>query len=138
MKTALRFILAIIAGLFVLFVLLVAVELFSAVVHPVPADFGHTEKEVIEHVARYPTWVLAVAAPMWAAAAFASVWTARHIGNIYAAAIVGLLLLAALVCNLSMLPYPLWFKAVCLLLIPLAVLAGSRLGKSTVAANTAN
>ncbi len=38
MKTALRTLLAVVAGLALAFVLVIAVELFSAVVHPVPRD----------------------------------------------------------------------------------------------------
>jgi hypothetical protein len=36
------------------------------------------------------------------------------------------LLLSALVFNISKLPYPIWFKAVNLLVIPAAIVAGSR------------
>jgi len=104
--------------------LVVAVEMFSAVVHPFPEDFGGTTEEVCRHVERYPPWVLAVVVPMWAAAAFAGVWIAGKLGNLFSSTIVGLLLLAALVFNLSMLPYPLWFKISNLLAVPAAVLIG--------------
>jgi hypothetical protein len=40
--------------------------------------------------------------------------------------IVGLLLFAAVVFNVSMLPYPIWFKAACLLAIPAAMILGVR------------
>lgn len=110
----------------VLFALVVAVELFSAVVYPFPADFGGTEEEICRHVEKYPTWVLAVVVPAWAFAALAGTWTARRIGGLYPASIVGLLLLAGLVCNVSMLPYPMWFKIASLMAIPAAAFAGSR------------
>jgi len=125
MKAVLRTLAAVLTGLLVLFILVVAVELFSAVVHPLPADFGGTKEEMCQHVERYPYWVLAVVVPAWAVAAFASVWTARRIGNFYSSAIVGLLLLAALAFNISKLPYPTWFKFANLLVIPTAVFAGS-------------
>jgi hypothetical protein len=127
MKAFLRTFAAALAGLLVLFVLVVAVELFSAVVHPLPEDFGGSTEEMCRHVERYPHWVLAVVVPLWAVAALASVWTAGRIGNLYSSAIVGLLLLAALGFNVWMLPYPNWFKLASLLAIPAAVLAGSRL-----------
>lgn len=130
MKTVLLTVAAILAGLLVLFALVVAVELFSAVVHPLPEGSGMTKEEICRHVERYPPWVLAVVVPAWGAAAFAATWTARRIGNLFSAAIVGLLLLAGLVCNLAMLPYPMWFKWTNLLAIPFAVLAGSRASKS--------
>ena len=78
-----------------------------------------------QHVQRCPPWVLAVVVPAWAVAAFVGTWTARIIGNRYASATVGLLLLAALVLNLSLLPYPMWFKIANLLALPLAVVTGS-------------
>ena len=124
MKTAFRTVAAILAGLLLAFALVVAVEMFSAVVHPFPEDFGGTTEEVCQHVERYPPWVLAVVVPMWAGTAFAGVWTAQKVGNLPAAAIVALLLLAALVSNLAMLPYPLWFKIACLLAIPAAMMIG--------------
>lgn len=126
MKTFLRTVAAILAGTFVLFALVVAVELFSAVVHPLPEGSVATKEDICRHVERYPAWVLAVVVPAWAAAAFAGTWTARRIGNLCAAAVVGLLLLAAVACNISMLPYPTWFKVATLIAIPIAVLAGSR------------
>ncbi len=112
----------------VAFILVVGVEGFSAVVHPFPKDFGGTMEEMCRHVERYPQWVLAAVVPMWAVAALVSTWMAQRIGNVYAAGIVGLLLLAALVLNISMLPYPIWFKVVNLLVIPAAIIAGSRVG----------
>ena len=125
MKAILRTSAAVLAGLLVLFILVVAVESISAVVHPLPEDFGGTKEEMCQHVERYPHWVLAAVIPAWAVAAFVSTWTARRIGNLYSSTIVGLLLLAALVFNISMLPYPKWFKIANLLVIPTAVLAGS-------------
>jgi hypothetical protein len=132
MKTVLRVLRpmgAIAASLAVLFVLLIAVEFFSAVVHPFPADFGGTHDEICAHVARYPAWVLAAVVPMWAAAAFAFTWTARRLGGIGTACALGVLLLAALVFNVSMLPYAAWFKAASLLAIPAAAFAGFAAGK---------
>jgi hypothetical protein len=127
MKAVLRNLAAVLAGLLVLFILVVAVELFSAVVHPLPEDFGGTTEEMCQHVERYPQWVLAVVVPAWAVAAFASTWTARRIGNLFSSAIIGLLLLAALGYHISMQPYPTWFKIANLLVIPTVIFAGSRL-----------
>lgn len=127
MKAVLRTFAAVLAGLLVLFALVVAVELFSAVVHPLPEDFGGTSEEMCRHVERYPHWVLAAVVGLWAAASLASVWTAGRIGNLSSSAIVGLLLLTALGLNVWMLPYPAWFKTATLLVIPVAILAGSRL-----------
>ncbi len=100
-----------VVGTAVAFALVVAVELLSAVVHPFPEDFGGTQEEVCAHVERYPTWVLAAVIPIWGFTAYVGTWTARRIGGIAAGLIVALLLMASLIVNLSMLPYPIWFKA---------------------------
>ncbi len=125
-KASLRTLAATFIGLLMAFVLIVGVEGFSAVVHPLPKDFGGTMEEMCRHVERYPQWVLAVVVPMWAVAALFSTWIAQRIGNLYSSGIVGLLLLSALVFNLSKLPYPIWFKVVNLIVIPAAIVAGSR------------
>ena len=78
----------------------------------VPSGFSGTKQEMCEHVARYPAWVLVVVVPMWGATAFLSTWTAKRIGGRVAAGAIALLLLAAVLLNISMLPYPIWFKAI--------------------------
>jgi hypothetical protein len=140
MKAAFRAVAAVFAGLVVAFILVVALELLSAVVHPLPEDFGGTSEEMCRHVERYPQWFLAVGVLAWAVTAFVGTWIAQRIGNLYSAATVGLLLLAALVLNISMLPYPIWFKIGNLLAIPAAVVAGSRLSRrhKTAGAGEAN
>ncbi len=121
MTTVPRAVIAISAAIIVAFVLLVAIELFSAVVHPLPSDFGNTTEETCADVERYPTWVLAIVVPMWAGTAAASTWIAARLGNLACGLAIGLLLLAALIFNISMLPYPLWFKIACLIAIPAAI-----------------
>ena len=127
MATALRGLAAIIAGMIVAFIFVVAVEGFSAVVYPVPPDFRGTMEEMCLHVARYPNWVLALVVPAWAGTAFASTWISGRMGNRLCGLFIGLLLLAALIFNLSMLSYPIWFKILNLLAIPAAIVLGDRL-----------
>lgn len=131
MKTVLRTFVAVVVGLFVAFVLVVAVEAVSAAVHPLPQDFGGSTEEMCRHVERYPPWVLAAVVPAWAATAFAGAWAAKWMGNVYSFAIVGLLLFAGLVLNIAMLPYPLWFKAASLLAVPAAIAVAGRRSKHT-------
>jgi hypothetical protein len=123
MRIAMRALAAAVTGLLVSFILVVAVEFFSAVVHPLPEGFGGTTEEMCRHVKHYPPWVLAIIVPAWAFTAFAGTWTAKRIGNLGSFAVVGLLLLAAVILNISMLPYPLWFKIANLVLIPVAIAA---------------
>ena len=47
-------------GLIVALILVTGVEGVSAVLHPFPEGFGGTSEEVMEHVANYPAWVLAL------------------------------------------------------------------------------
>lgn len=126
MKTILRAIAAVLAGLLVTIVGLISVEAFSMVVHPFPEGFKNTTEEICYHVERYPAWVLAVVVPLWAATAFASAWTARRIGNFYSFAIVGSLALAGFLFNIAKLPYPMWFKVAVVLVIPASIFAASR------------
>ncbi len=126
MKTALQTLAGILAGVVLAFLLVVAVEMFSAVVHPFPDDFDGSTEEVCLHVENYPQWVLGVVVPLWAATAFAGVWIAGRVGTRLASAIVALFILAAVVFNLSMLPYPLWFKLTTLLAVGAAVTIGIR------------
>ncbi|MFG0334696.1 MAG: hypothetical protein ACF8TS_15170, partial [Maioricimonas sp. JB049] len=112
MTRALRIVGGVVAGIIVALILLIAVEAFSAVVHPVPADFDGTMEQMCQHVARYPQWVLAVVVPMWGATAYVSTWAAHRIGGRAAAVFIAILLVAAVVFNVSMLPYVMWFKLV--------------------------
>jgi hypothetical protein len=119
-------------------VLVIAVELFSAVVHPVPPGFTGTPDEMAQHVARIPDWVLGVAVLAWSATAFASTWVATRIGNRWAGIAVILMLTLAIVFNVSKLPYPTWFKVVMLSCFPVACYLGVMRGgrKSSPAADS--
>jgi hypothetical protein len=124
MKKDLQVIAGTIAGLAVVFCLVIAVEIFSNWVHPLPPESEYSMEIMCAHVAAYPHWVLAAVVPMWGATAFAGVWVAGSIGRWIASAIVAVLLLAALAFNVSMLPYTLWFKGV----MPMAAIASLALG----------
>lgn len=117
---------SVVVGFVVAFALVIAVELFSAVVHPFPADFSGTPEEMCRHVERYPAWVLAVAAAAWVGTAFVSTWVATRLGGRTAGIILGLFLIWAVGFNVSMLPYPLWFKVSTVVGIPVACLIGIR------------
>lgn len=124
MRTVLRAVAGVACGLLLAFVLVIAVEGFGAVVHPLPKDFDGTTEQMSRHIERYPAWVLAAVVPMWAVTTLGGAWVARKVGGFYAAAFVGLLLLAGLVFNVTKLPYPAWFKAATLIVIPTATILG--------------
>ena len=110
MKSILMIMLGVVVGMALAFVLVIGVEGFSAIVHPLPAEFKGTMDEMCQHVARYPHWVLGVVVLLWGMTAFLAVWGATKIGRIAAGIVVALLLIAAVVFNVAMLPYPVWFK----------------------------
>ena len=128
MKTAFRMLLGAVAGLALAFVLVIVLELFSALVHPLPPGSTGTMDEMCQHVARYPHWVLAVVVLAWSATGFVSVWAAARIGNRGAGIVVALILTLAIVWNVVMLPYAMWFKVVMLSCFPVACYWGSRRG----------
>lgn len=126
MKSMLRTVLSVGVGVITAFLLLIAVEVFSAVVHPFPEGFRHTQEEMCRHVANYPAWVLAVVVPMWGGTALLSTWLAGRIGNLISVVIVGALLLAAVAANVAMLPYPSWFSVASPLVVLCAITAAGR------------
>lgn len=127
MAAGFRIVGAIVAAIATALGLLIAVELFSSIVHPTPPDFKGTPEEMCAHVARYPHWVLAAVVPMWGITAFVSTWLAGRLGKRGCAIFLALLLLAAVVFNIAMLPYPTWFKIVQPAAILIAVAYGYRL-----------
>jgi len=129
MKSVGRTLLAVVAGMGLAFVLVVAVEMFSAVVHPFPPGFDpNAPGSIPAHVQRYPGWVLAVVVLMWGATAAAATWAASRIGGRLAGALVTLLLACALAFNLSMLPYVMWFKVAMPAALFVACLLGVKFG----------
>jgi hypothetical protein len=126
MKFCIRTLFAVVAGMALALALVVAVEWFSAVVHPMPADL---EGNIPEHVRRYPHWVLGVVVLAWGATITAATWVASRVGNRLAGSVVALLLAWALIFNLTMLPYTMWFKVVMFSVFPVACLLGIRYGK---------
>lgn len=120
MKSLLCTLLGLSAGIALALVLVIIVELLSAVVHPVPPGFTGTMDEMCQHVTRYPHWVLGAVVIMWCATGYISTWVAAKIGNRPAGIAVALLLMFALVFNIISLPYTVWFKVVMLASFPVA------------------
>ncbi len=126
MRFVIRTLAAVVGAMVLAFVLVIAVELFGAVVHPLPADFNG---DMGAHVRRFPHWVLGVVVLAWGATAAVATWVASRFGNRLAGTVVALLLAWALTFNLMMLPYAMWFKAAMFCAFPIACLVGIRYGK---------
>jgi len=128
-SSILRSVGSVVAGLVLAFAFVVAMEIFSEIYHPFPPGVDTSHLEVCKHVARYPTWVLAVAAAGWATGAFLAVWLATRLGTGRHPAhgiVVGAILLALAGMNMAMLPYALWFPVVILVSFPLGTFLGVR------------
>jgi hypothetical protein len=124
MARVIRVVLSSLAGMTLAGGLIVAVEVLSNAVYPMPPGSGQTEAEICEHVAQYPQWILAVVVPVWSATALAGTWVATRLGGRIAGFVVSLVLIAGSVINVSMLPYVLWFKVAVVIGVPLGCLLG--------------
>ncbi len=124
MTTVLRGVAGVAVGLGLALGLVLAVELYSERVYPMPPEAHESMEAMCAHVASYPHWVLATVVLIWGATGFLSTWVAGRIGGRGAGLAVGGLLMAGLILNLSLLPYTPWFK----LLMPVALLAAGLLG----------
>ncbi|MBM89589.1 MAG: hypothetical protein CMQ41_14555 [Gammaproteobacteria bacterium] len=108
---------------------MLGVEGVSAIFHPWPAGFAGTPEEIILQVERYPAWELALLGSVgWGGTMLICVFIATRMGhncNPLHGYGVGLILLVMVVFNLSMLPYPVWFWAMNLTILPAAVYFGT-------------
>jgi hypothetical protein len=123
LRTLSAFVLALVASLG----LIIGVEILSNVVHPFPSDFKGTQEEICIHVEKYPNWILAGVVVAWGFTAAAGTWISQRIGNVYSSTALGILLIAGVALNISMLPYPIWFKVISVIAIPVAAVYGARL-----------
>ena len=123
---------SVVLSLIVAFVLVVAVEGISSVLHPFPPGFEGTSDEIIEHVTRYPVWVLAFLGVVgWGGTMFISTWLATRLGARRHPAHgfgVGSLLLLAVIYNMYHLPYPIWFVILDLVVLSLGIYYGTKMG----------
>ena len=122
---------AILFSIFVAIMLLAGIEWVGTILHPFSADFAGTREEVMQHVAIYPAWGLFIGGIGWAITMIIATWLATRLSSnrqpVYGIGI-GLLLLSGAIFNMAMLPYPLWFWILCLILLPLGIYFGVRLG----------
>ena len=136
MSNFVRSSLAIVIGIAVVIAGLVAVEMFGAAVHPFPADFdSSSQQQMMDYVASYPSWILAIVVPVWGLVAWLGTWVAKRIGGTVSALVIGILLVAAVIFNVSMLPYPLWFKVLSVISVVSAVVLAFRKRREAVRAD---
>jgi ABC-type uncharacterized transport system permease subunit len=126
-RFVLRTVLATLAGFVASFALVIGVEIFSNIVYPLPSDVSHDHEAICRHVANYPAWVLTLVVGAWGLTAAIGTWISQKLGNVYSSSVLGLFLLGGVGLNISMLPYPIWFKVVIMIVMPIAAISGCRL-----------
>lgn len=111
--------------------LLACIEWVGTILHPFPADFAGTRDEVMQHVANYPFFGLFIGGLGWGITMFIATWLATRLSSSRNRAYgigIGLILLSGALFNMAMLPYPIWYWILCMLLLPAGIFFGIRLG----------
>lgn len=125
-----RIILGIVIGVAVGLGLVMAGDWINHRLWPMPADVQITNPEAIrDYMATAPITSLLGLPVTWTFAAFAGAFAGAKIGaRVWAGWISGGLLFAATCLNLAMIPHPLWMLIASVVLVPLAVWFGAKLG----------
>lgn len=117
--------------------LLAMIEWVGSILHPFPEDFAGTMEEVMEQVRNYPPLVLALLGGVgWGLTILVATWLATRFNTNRQASYgigLGLVLLGGALFNMSMLPYPIWYWILELVVLPLGIFAGVRLGAKQAA-----
>lgn len=125
---------AVIFGLIAAIFFIVGVESMSSILHPFPPGVDPANYDACKaHVARYPAEVLLLVVLGWGLGTLASSWLATRLGpgrHLAYGIVVGSILLVATVANMLMLPYPIWFWVLNLLVLPVCFYLGAKLGQA--------
>lgn len=125
MKTAL----AILAGLVSAFALIFLVELAAHQIWPVPAFDAKNPDAMRAAMEAMPPGALISVAAAWIVGTFGGGWLAARIARrIWPAYVIGGFVALASVANLLMLPHPLWFWPVALIVVPFTAHVAGALG----------
>ena len=129
-----RSVIAVVLALVLAVALVVGVEVMSSILHPLPPGLDPADPEVLKaHVAGYPAGVLLLAGLGWGLTTLLSAWLATRLGSGRHPAhgiLVGSILLIAAIANMLMLPYPIWFWILNLVVFPAGFCLGARLGRA--------
>ena len=130
MKPRVRSFLGVVAGVIVGSVVIAVVQRLNSLLFPLPSGLDVTNREALDAaISDMPESALIGVLVAWGLGTFLASWTAVRIGARAArpqALIVGLILLAAAVVNMLMLPHPLWFWIIGVLLFVPSALLGAR------------
>jgi hypothetical protein len=130
MKSFIRSVLAIVAGVIVAGLFIVGIETIGQRLYPLPPGLDLKNPEALREMVRAMplaaigsvllAWVVGALAGAWVAARIAMQWRIGHAG------VIGAVVLAGAVANMLMIPHPAWMWAGALVLIPLAAYVGGR------------
>jgi hypothetical protein len=138
MKSIIRSVLAVLAGVVVAGVVVVAIEAVGHRVYPGPE--GHDHEALAAYIRTAPPGVFLFVLAAWGIGTLAGAWLAAWLAGrapvVHGLIIGGLLLLGALA-NLLMIPHPVWFSVVGVAMFLPAAWLGAKLvnaGRGAVAA----
>jgi len=129
-----RSVIAVVLGLALALALVIGVEVVSSILYPLPPGLDANDPEVIKaHVAHYPAVGLLLGGLGWGVTTLVSAWLATRLGSgrhPVHGILVGSTLLIAALANMLMLPYPMWFWILNLVVLPASIYLGARLGQA--------
>jgi hypothetical protein len=119
----------VVAGLLIAFAIVMATELIPHKLYPPPAGFDQSDfTQVKTYVATLPMTALVIVLAGWLVATIAGSSVAAGIGKSRVPAyVVGALLLGAGVYNALVIPQPVWFSAVSLVIYIVGAMIGARI-----------
>ncbi len=137
-----RKILAVVFGIVVAVVLIIAIEALGHAVYPVPDGLDLTDPEALQaYVMDAPIAALLFVLGAWLVATLVggllACFIAKESPLVYSAIIGGLVLLGTII-NLMSIPHPTWFSITAISAIIATIFVTSRLGSSFVAAPEAD
>lgn len=129
---ALRIVAAIVAGMIVAMILVIAVETASEQVYPLPAGLNPADPaQMRTHVATLPAGAFAFVLAAWFVGTAAGAWLATRLARSpIAGFVVGVLLLTAGVANMLFIPHPVWFWAASIAIFVTTTFYATRIGQS--------
>ena len=113
-------------------VLFMLIEGLGSILYPFPEDFAGTFEEIARHVETCPAWVLALLGGVgYGATMFICTFIAAYIGhnrNPWHGYGMGGFLFVLVVCNLTQLPFPIWYWVLTFTALPAAAYFGTKFG----------
>jgi len=127
-----RSVLAVIAGVVAAGIIIALVEMAGQQIYPLPEGVNPADPESVKAaMANIPTGGLLFVLLAWALGSFGGGWLAARIATqsrvLHGIIVGGIMLLAGIV-NMAMIPHPLWFWVVGVLIFLPAAYLGARLG----------